>query len=518
MTSARLDSIGSFGSAAGGPSFGLLRPAGKGLVASDEAGAAREGEVGPSPVGQHGKPIAEADEKEDVDRDPYEPSGEATHMGLEGPLDFGDGGHAADGGHVAFVKVAEGWAALAGEVGGDHSGDVVTHLEGGLGHAWDLVTVLLEMSEVAEHEDVGQAERVEVIIDYDAAAAVERDIWRRGQHLAEWRGLDACCPQGDGGVDALSVGFNPSRAYSGDLRFGVHFDAQMLERSLRFGGEVRRIRGEHARAAVKQENAAFGWVDVAKVVAHVKLGDVANGAGQLDAGGPAANDDEVEGRVPALLEHLALGELEGQQDTAANLDRVFNGLEARCEGLPLVVTEVGVGGSGSEGEVVIVETRSAGQLDAARGGVDCDDFIHQHFSVALVAQDGADGLSDVGRRKHCQRDLIEQRLKGVVIAAIDYGDVDRQACEPFCSVKAGKARADDDHSRPTSRRRVDGCGCGCGLIVVRRFGHCIPPPEIRFPPFYLKDARTLAKVAANDCGLRRRAGLPVLIRGFAPKL
>ena len=86
-------------------------------------------------------------------------AGKPLHVRLEGPLDFGDGGHAADGGHIAFVKVAEGGARLAGEVGGDHSGDVIAHLHGGLGNAGDLTAVLLEVSQVAEHEDLGQAGR-----------------------------------------------------------------------------------------------------------------------------------------------------------------------------------------------------------------------------------------------------------------------------------------------------------------------------------------------------------------------
>ncbi len=206
-----------------------------------------------------------------------------------------------------------------------------------------------------------------------------------------------------------------------------------------FGGEIRRIRGQHARAAIEQEHAAFGGVDVAKVVAHVELRDVADGAGELDAGGAAADDDEVERRVPALLEHLPLGQFEGQQHAAANFDGVFDGLEAGRERLPLIVAEVGVRGAGGENEVVVVEARAAGQRDLPRGGVDADDFVHQHLGVALVAQDGADGLGNVGRRQHGQRHLVEQRLKGVMIAAVDHGDIDGQAREAFGCVQAGKA-------------------------------------------------------------------------------
>jgi hypothetical protein len=45
--------------------------------------------------------------------------------------------------------------------------------------------------------------------------------------------------------------------------------------------------------------------------------------------------------------------------------------------------------------------------------------------------------------------------------------------EPFGGVKAGKARADDDHAGATSRRSVGGVG-GCGSIVLCRFAHWMP--------------------------------------------
>jgi hypothetical protein len=35
----------------------------------------------------------------------------------------------------------------------------------------------------------------------------------------------------------------------------------------------------------------------------------------------------------------------------------------------------------------------------------------------VISQDGANGLGDVGRRKHGQRHLVEKRLKSVVVAA-----------------------------------------------------------------------------------------------------
>jgi hypothetical protein len=69
-----------------------------------------------------------------------------------------------------------------------------------------------------------------------------------------------------------------------------------------------------------------------------------------------------------------------------------------------------------------------------------------------VAKDGADGLGNVCRRKHGQRDLIEQRLEGVVIAAVDEGDIDGQMGQGFGGMKAGKAAAYDDDARAAGLR------------------------------------------------------------------
>ena len=117
-------------------------------------------------------------------------AGKSAEVRLERPLHVGHGGHAADRGHVALVKVAKGWTALLGEVGSDGFAHIVTHLHGGLGDARHLVAVLFEMSKVAEDEDFRQAWRIEIVVDNDTAALV----YRRAEHLAERRGLHAGGP------------------------------------------------------------------------------------------------------------------------------------------------------------------------------------------------------------------------------------------------------------------------------------------------------------------------------------
>jgi hypothetical protein len=65
---------------------------------------------------------------------------------------------------------------------------------------------------------------------------------------------------------------------------------------------------------------------------------------------------------------------------------------------------------------------------------------------ALASQDRSDGLSNVGRRQHCQRYLVKQRLKRVVVPPIDDGYLNRQVSQRFGSIQAGKTAAHDDDS------------------------------------------------------------------------
>ena len=97
-------------------------------------------------------------------------------------------------------------------------------------------------------------------------------------------------------------------------------------------------------------------------------------------------------------------------------------------------------------QVVVGELGAAGEGDLARVGVDADDLVHEHLGVLLAAQNGADGLGDVRRGEHGEGYLVKQRLKGVVVAAVNYRYVDGEPCKAVSGVDAGKATADDNHA------------------------------------------------------------------------
>ena len=83
----------------------------------------------------------------------------------------------------------------------------------------------------------------------------------------------------------------------------------------------------------------------------------------------------------------------------------------------------------------------------------CDDLLSlkvdmrnlpQHYrSVLLIAQDAPGRRRDVGGRESGSRHLIEQRLKEMIIVAVDHSYVERGMPQRLGSRKPSKTSADD---------------------------------------------------------------------------
>jgi len=81
-------------------------------------------------------------------------------------------GHAADGGEVAEVAVAEHRRRLAGQLRADRGGDVRAHLLGRRRHPRYRVAVLHDAGEVPGDEHVQMSGHPEVRVDQHPAGAV----------------------------------------------------------------------------------------------------------------------------------------------------------------------------------------------------------------------------------------------------------------------------------------------------------------------------------------------------------
>ena len=124
-----------------------------------------------------------------------------------------------------------------------------------------------------------------------------------------------------------------------------------------------------------------------------------NGAGELDAGRPGADDRE---RQPGLaIGGIAagLGQLEGAEDSRADAKGVVERLHAGRVALPFVVAEVGVAGPGRDDQRVVVERDvvGGGSGDGVRVEVDRRDLAEQHAHVLVVDEDVAERRRDLAR-------------------------------------------------------------------------------------------------------------------------
>ena len=165
-----------------------------------------------------------------------------------------------------------------------------------------------------------------------------------------------------------------------------------------------------------------------------------------------------------MLLHLALGQLEGQQDAATDLRGILDALEAGSILCPCVFSEVGMRGASGQDQIIVGELRAGGEAYATCMDVDGIHRIHEDFSVLLVTQDGANGLCDIGRGKNSKRNLVEQRLKGVVVASIENRYIDGQVPQPTGCVDACKACTHNDHAWPSC--------VPTGLKRFCKFAHC----------------------------------------------
>ena len=115
---------------------------------------------------------------------------------------------------------------------------------------------------------------------------------------------DACTPAAQSTVCVGSTSVRsptPDRHLFGtDVRHhgpGPHGDAQLRQRAFRPGGQFGRISGQDAVGRLQQIDRGVGRVDAAEVAAQRGVGRLGHGAGQLDAGRPAAHDDERQQRA-----------------------------------------------------------------------------------------------------------------------------------------------------------------------------------------------------------------------------
>ena len=235
---------------------------------------------------------------------------------------------------------------------------------------------------------------------------------------------------------------------------------------MRVSREVVRVAGQHARAGLDQDHPRALGVDVAEVRRQRVARQFGDGAGELDAGRPGADDREGQQRRPAVRVGLEFGALEGEQDPAADHGRVLEGLQAGRERFPFVMAEIGVARARAEDERVVGHGLAPVEQDAPRLGIDADDRGQHRRHLGAPAHDPADRPGDLREAERRGGGLVEQGLEQVVVAPVDQRHPDRRPGQALHGGEAAEPGADDD----------DMVGCGAAPVRIGasaevRLGH-----------------------------------------------
>ena len=402
-----------------------------GEFAGNEASGAAEGEVEKAPLDEDDDAALEFDDVNKMDEEPDEPSDEARDVDAE---NVGDGGGAADYGHVAFVKIFEGRESAASKACFDEFAGVAAALDGNLGYAGKRIALrIVRDGQVAKDEDFGMIEDGEIRIDLQAAGAIGFGVEALGDFAAEGSGGDAAGPEdGASGNGAGSLAVLVADAFGinvGDEGSEHDFNTEFLDEFFGFGGEILGIRRENAWAAFHENDAGFLRADAAEVVFQRVVSDLGEGAGEFESCGAGA--DDYEGKPGAFFGFGfgTLGAFEGVEKLVTHTGGFFDGFETGGVFAPLVVAVVGGLGTGGDDERVVGKGATVGEKNFFGQGIDVDGFAEENLDILLVAEDGTDGGSDFSGGERASCDLVEEGLEEMEVALIEECDVHAGALE-----------------------------------------------------------------------------------------
>ena len=317
--------------------------------------------------------------------------------------------------------------------------------------------------DVADREHLGMAGDAEVGLDHQAPAAGRRRAERGGEALGRARPSPTrSCRR------AIVV---PSVRCTSSLSTASTPVPRRTSTPRRVS--VRRARADDCSVNGVSRRSAIS-TSVMRAAAHGQLGEVlgqhlrvqlAQAAGHLDPGRPAAADDDVEDRRPSRSTGPRRPPRSGVRTwtrSASASSRCFSGsVCSATPGMPKSwLTAPLATTSASYGDDVAVERARPG----GHGEVDGRHARHADADVggppAATTDAAPDGVGDVLAVQPRRRDLVQQRLERVEVVGVEQRDLDRLAEQGPRRGQATEAGADDDDVGPTRTRRR-GCRTRC---------------------------------------------------------
>src|SRR5579864_6811725 len=99
------------------------------------------------------------------------------------------------------------------------------------------------------------------------------------------------------------------------------------------------------------------------------------------------------------------------------------------------------------------------------GKIESRHLTQKNFDIFASAQDPSNGSGNFSGRDTCGRDLIKKRLKGVMVLAINDGDVDREFGQITSGFEPAESSSDDYYARPGFVHEALLC-IGCDLRLA----------------------------------------------------
>ena len=263
----------------------------------------------------------------------------------------------------------------------------------------------------------------QVRLDQHTAGAIARHAKRSAQR----RGGDSRGPEDGAGFEHLVAKPDAPFLDARHRRLLAHFHAQTSQRGA--GRITQRLgkRREDGGTGFDQQHTRFRGVDGPKLLRQRLTRNFDDRAGHLHARGAAADEHEGEEALAFRRIGCPLGLLVRHQHPRPYPQRVVERLERRRVRRPVVVAEVGAAGAGGDDQVVVRQRVAVVEVHAPGRKVYFLRFGQQHTRVVVVAQYPANGRGDVARRQAGRCHLIQQRLKDVVVVAVDQRHAHRRA-------------------------------------------------------------------------------------------
>ena len=180
-----------------------------------------------------------------------------------------------------------------------------------------------------------------------------------------------------------------------------------------------------------------------KVTSQSVLRNFRDRAGKLDSGRTAADDDE--GEPGGTLAGIAffLGHFKCHENAAADVEGILQTLEPGSDSRPVVVTEVRMGRTCGDDQVVVGDVLVT---DSDRSGLAINgaSFTQDDRDVLLIPENRSDGGGNIRWIQGRGCDLIKQRLKEVMVAPVDDENLGCGIAKVFGGVQPGEACTNDD--------------------------------------------------------------------------